>query len=445
MISEKGAEDIKGKTKDDGDGSAVTVVLRAGLHCEGCAQKVKRSLLKHLDGVEKVKVNYDSKKVTVLGKVDPAKVKEKVEQKTKKPAHLLSPKPKPNKVKHTNLDENPVQTEPPVHPNKCDNINANEIKPQSQEVADADAGATFVLKTRVHCDNCVHKINKIIKKYEGVEDVNVDLEKDKITIKGKMDMEEMLPYLNTKLKRVVVIRSPPGNKADGGAGTEKSNRSKGHDGGEKKSKVDCEEKTEKRDEEKPETAVIKEEGKPKTAKIKEEEKPKTVNSKKAAEEFTESRIEVVNKMEYNGINGYEYGTHTYDPQQVQGKGYVVEYWNAPNYTDAPTPYYFHAPQMFSDENPNAACFIMYKVVSTFDISTNWLERGWRIIHLMSICICKHTEYMMCPNAASNTQCHLISEFHVVISGLTPSLCILTNTWRVSSSCPCFSNVSIMLL
>ena len=48
-------------------------------------------------GVANAKADSDTNKVTVIGKVDPAMLREKLEQKTKKKVELLSPAPKKEK------------------------------------------------------------------------------------------------------------------------------------------------------------------------------------------------------------------------------------------------------------------------------------------------------------------------------------------------------------
>lgn len=45
-------------------------------------------------GVEEVKVDGGGNKITVIGKVDPVKLREKLEEKTKKKVELISPVPK---------------------------------------------------------------------------------------------------------------------------------------------------------------------------------------------------------------------------------------------------------------------------------------------------------------------------------------------------------------
>ncbi|KAK4345741.1 hypothetical protein RND71_035917 [Anisodus tanguticus] len=74
-------------------GGIATILLKLDLHCEGCARKVKRSV-RHIEGVEDVKADYSTGKLTVKGNVDPLWLRERVEIKTKKKVELLSAQPK---------------------------------------------------------------------------------------------------------------------------------------------------------------------------------------------------------------------------------------------------------------------------------------------------------------------------------------------------------------
>ncbi|GMH23190.1 hypothetical protein Nepgr_025033 [Nepenthes gracilis] len=304
---EKKGDTVAAK-KDDG---TVTVILKLDMHCEGCAKKVQRSV-KHFDGVESVKADCANNKLTVIGHVDPIKIKERVEEKTKKRVELVSPPPKDGgggeEKSHEKFEK------------KSDDKAVDQKKPKEPPVS------TVVLKTRVHCDGCAHKIKKIISKYEGVQDVNVDLQKDVATVTGRMNMKELLPYLNTKLKRSVEIANM--DKKDDGGAAEKKPTDGGGQGQEEKGSG--EEKKEK--------------GDGSGGEKKEDAKPTTSGGDGVGRsEESAPKIEV-NKMEYYGYP-YGYGGYSYDPRQGYGNGYVAEYWHEP------------APQMFSDENPNA-CFIM---------------------------------------------------------------------------------------
>ncbi|GMH28758.1 hypothetical protein Nepgr_030601 [Nepenthes gracilis] len=154
--------DAAAAKKDDG---TVTVVLKLDMHCEGCVRKIRESV-KNFDGVESVKADMGDNKLTVIGKVDPIKIKERVEKKTNKTVELVSPQP--------------MKERPQV--------------------------SAVVLKTGLYCDGCAETITRIIKKYKGVEDVNVDLQKQEITVKGTMNKIELLSYLNKEWKRAVEIR-----------------------------------------------------------------------------------------------------------------------------------------------------------------------------------------------------------------------------------------------
>lgn len=57
-------------------------------------------------GVETVKSESATGKLTVTGALDPVKLREKLEEKTKKKVDLVSPQPKKEKEKENNKDKN---------------------------------------------------------------------------------------------------------------------------------------------------------------------------------------------------------------------------------------------------------------------------------------------------------------------------------------------------
>ncbi|GAB2235774.1 hypothetical protein Droror1_Dr00026215 [Drosera rotundifolia] len=369
-VAAENKEEMKAAPKNNGGGGggATAVVMKVDLHCEGCAKKVRRSI-KHLDGVESVTADIASNKITVVGDVDPIQVKEKVEEKIKKKVELVSAPPKKNGAGGEKKPEGKSEKKP--------DEKSEEKKPKEPPVS------TVVLSTRVHCDGCAQKIKRIVSKYEGVQDVNVDLQKDVIIVKGTMNMEELLPYLNTKLKRTVDIAPPP--KKDGGApASDKKPQEGGGDkkegggdkkegGGDKKPKEGGEGKKDKDagGEKKEKEGGGDKKGKEGGEEKKGEAKGAGDGPKPAGGDAP--KVEV-NKMEYYGT---PYGpmAYTYDPSSSYSNNYVVEYSHAP-YPPQPQPFhapypgesihaygspYMHyqqAPDMFSDENPNASCSIM---------------------------------------------------------------------------------------
>ena len=169
-------------------------------------------------------------------------------------------------------------------------------------------------------------------------------------VNGTMDVKNLAPYLKEKLKRSVEVVPP--KKEEGGG--EKKEKDGGQD---KKSKEGGgSEKKEGGGGEKKEGGSEKKDG-------------------------VESKVEV-NKIEYSGYSPYlsyytmpvhdqgyvdqGYGNSHYNQGYVNpvymnpgycqcypNHGHVVEY----SYPPPPPPSYVHAPQIFSDENPNA-CSVM---------------------------------------------------------------------------------------
>lgn len=137
--------------------------------------------------------------------------------------------------------------------------------------------------------------------------VAMDLQKDLVTVKGTMDVKTLPGYLKEKLKRNVEIVPP--KKEEGGG--DKKGKGGGGGGGEKKDKEGGGGAGEKKDGEKKGGGGG--------------------GGGDGKKEEAAGKAEA-NKMEYSGGN-YPYS----------GYGYSIEY--------------VHAPQIFSDENPNA-CSIM---------------------------------------------------------------------------------------
>ncbi|KAL8135940.1 hypothetical protein AgCh_010527 [Apium graveolens] len=312
--------------KKDGEkkGDAITVVLKIDLHCEGCAKKVQSSV-KHFEGVSKVKADCASNKLTVTCTLEPERLRERVAYKTKKKVEIVSPQPKKDEKKA-------------------------EAKPEKKAEDKVEKKvSTVVLKIRLHCDGCIHKIKRIISKSEGVDNVSVDSKNDLITIKGTMDVKLLVPHLKEKLRRNVEI--VPAKKDDGGG--DKKDKAGGGDkkeggGGDKKDKGG------------------------------DGDKKKDGGGGAANME--------VKKMDYHGYDPYttfivppyghnhsihEYGStstamynQSYSNQDYgvamhdQVQGHVTQGYAVDHYLHAPPPTaYYRGPQMFSDENPNA-CSVM---------------------------------------------------------------------------------------
>ncbi|KAJ6843096.1 heavy metal-associated isoprenylated plant protein 3-like [Iris pallida] len=282
----------KKKKEEEAAVGPTAVVLKVDIHCEGCARKFKK-LLKNFPGVDAVSADMANNKLTVVGSVDPLKIREHVGSKTGKKVDLISPQP--NKKDEGSAGPKKAQ------PDSKDQKKADDKKPKPP------VSTTVGLKIRLHCDGCIQRIRKNILRFKGVESVTVDSQKDLVTVKGTMDMKELVPYLKEKLKRDVDLVA--GEKKDGG-GSEKKDKGNANTnaGGEKKEKGGGDGD-------------------------KEEKGKGGEGGDKKKEAATEA-----NKMEYYGPYGGGGGGY-----YGVGVGYRVET--------------VHAPQMFSDENPNA-CTVM---------------------------------------------------------------------------------------
>ena len=190
----------------------------------------------------------------------------------------------------------------------------------------------------------------------GVESVEVDKTKEQVTVKGTMDVNSLTPYLKEKLKRSVDVVPPP-KKDDGGGGGDKKPKEGGGDKKEKEAAPAA-------------TAA----GGGGEKKEKEKEGGGGGGGEKKEEGGEAPKVEV-SKMMYGGYpfhsqpifwDGHVDGQH-YPVEVHQGYvnqnapstsyGYVNQGYVNPGYEMFSHAHPMHAPQMFSDENPNA-CSIM---------------------------------------------------------------------------------------
>ncbi|AED97379.1 Heavy metal transport/detoxification superfamily protein [Arabidopsis thaliana] len=270
-----------GDNKKKNETPSITVVLKVDMHCEGCASRIVKCV-RSFQGVETVKSESATGKLTVTGALDPVKLREKLEEKTKKKVDLVSPQPKKEKEKE-NKNKNDEDKKKSEEKKKPDN---NDKKPKETPVT------TAVLKLNFHCQGCIGKIQKTVTKTKGVNGLTMDKEKNLLTVKGTMDVKKLVEILSEKLKRAVEI-VPPKKEKDKENGNENGEKKKGGggDGG----------------------------GKEKTG--------------------NKGGGEGVNMMEYMAAQpAYGYGYYPGGPY-----GYPIQ---------------AHAPQIFSDENPNACVVIL---------------------------------------------------------------------------------------
>ncbi|CAN6806457.1 unnamed protein product [Brassica oleracea] len=169
--------------------ASITVVLKVDMHCDGCASKLVKTA-RAIQGVETVKAESESGKVTVTGDVDPPKLREQLEVKIKKKVELVSPQPNKEKEKEDNNKDSK---------DKNKEKKSEEKKPKEAPVT------TAVLKVGFHRERCIEKIQKTVSKTKGVSGFSIDHEKQLVTVKGTMDVKKLVRSLTEKLKRNVEI------------------------------------------------------------------------------------------------------------------------------------------------------------------------------------------------------------------------------------------------
>ncbi|CAI9774594.1 unnamed protein product [Fraxinus pennsylvanica] len=307
--AEQKNENDNNKKKDNGGNDNVTAVLKADLHCDGCASKLLKCI-RSFDGVKSLTID-ESQKITVNGEFDPVKLREKVEERTHKKVELISPgQPKKNdKNKEKNEKDKENGKEDKNTKNNSEGKTCKDKKPSV---------TTAVLKVHLHCEGCIQKIHKIVTKTKGYEDIKIDRQKDLVTVTGAMDMKALAETLKKHLKKEVEILPPKkeggGDKGKGGGG----GGDKGKGGGGDKGKGGGDEE------------VGGNKGKGGGGKWKDG----------GGEEGGGGE----NKMQFQIGNPHPY---------MYGPGHMGDQFQYHPHVYGP----YHAPQIFSDENPNA-CSVM---------------------------------------------------------------------------------------
>ncbi|XP_031394819.1 heavy metal-associated isoprenylated plant protein 9 isoform X2 [Punica granatum] len=270
-------------------------VLYVDLHCVGCAKKIERSILK-IQGVEGVVIDMAQNQVTLKGIVDPQAVCNRIIKKTKRRAKVLSPLP-------------PAEGEP-----------------LPQVLPSQVSGPTTVeLNVNMHCEACAEQLKRKILKMRGVQTAVTDLGSSKVTVTGTMDAEKLVDYVYRRTKKQARIipqpepEKPPESKPEEKPAEEASSppikEKKGEDG----------EKKEEGGEKK-------------------EEQPQEGEAKK--EDEKEGKEEEPKKVELG--DQYHLGDPLMTIEEESLKRMMYSY--QPMYVIERIP---PAPQLFSDENPNA--------------------------------------------------------------------------------------------
>ncbi|KAK7328257.1 hypothetical protein VNO77_22360 [Canavalia gladiata] len=83
----------------------------------------------------------------------------------------------------------------------------NQENNENKEKKESDKAV--VLKAFIHCEGCSNKISKCLKSFDGVKDVSVDRENQRVVVKGEVkDPMKVLERLQNKYSKNVELISP---------------------------------------------------------------------------------------------------------------------------------------------------------------------------------------------------------------------------------------------
>uniref|UniRef100_J3LIE8 HMA domain-containing protein n=2 Tax=Oryza brachyantha TaxID=4533 RepID=J3LIE8_ORYBR len=196
------------------------------MHCDGCAKRIRASV-RHYPGVEGVAMDEDKGTMTVVGRFDAKKLRDRVAGKTKKKVDLL---PANNNNKNTKSnndgDVKPIKQEEEQDDDKGGHGGGGKAKQGAKDSKKPlmPVVGTVVLKigaVGLHCDGCMDRIRSKLFHIDGVEQVAMEMAKNQVTVTGTMDVKALPESLRRKLRRPVDVVQPPSSnskqqKQDGG-------------------------------------------------------------------------------------------------------------------------------------------------------------------------------------------------------------------------------------
>ncbi|XP_047056601.1 heavy metal-associated isoprenylated plant protein 7-like [Lolium rigidum] len=174
------------------------VVVSVPVHCEGCARKMRRSLLR-TEGFEEVIVNNSTNTVVVTGQKaleDPMMVVERVERRTRKKALLLSP--------------SPAKLPPPSAVKNKDTKKEAAKADMKNDVTELDMKMGVVMKIEMHCEACSEEMKRRILNIKGVEEAVPHMKSSELMVKGAVEPATLVGFIHKCTgKKAAIIRAEP--------------------------------------------------------------------------------------------------------------------------------------------------------------------------------------------------------------------------------------------
>ncbi|KAL6122997.1 hypothetical protein ACLB2K_075520 [Fragaria x ananassa] len=134
-----------------------TVELQVNMHCEACAEQLKKKILK-MRGVQNAVTDHNSGKVTVTGTMDGDELVDYVYRRTKKQAKIVpQPEPEPDK-KEEAAAEKPAEEAKPEEKKEEENAEKKEEEKPAEETKKEEEGGAGGVEKEEHNNDVVQGI-----------------------------------------------------------------------------------------------------------------------------------------------------------------------------------------------------------------------------------------------------------------------------------------------
>ncbi|KAL5217962.1 hypothetical protein ABZP36_018646 [Zizania latifolia] len=165
------------------------VILGVELHCTGCAKRIRRCILR-CKGVQGVEVDMVANQLTVTGIVDPQALCARLREKTLRIATVVSPPPPP----------------PPTDDSKS---KEGQPAPPSLVHSQVSEATTVELLVSMHCEACAHQLQKKIVKMRGVQTAETNFSAGKLTVTGTITGDRLADYIHRRTGKLATVVPPP--------------------------------------------------------------------------------------------------------------------------------------------------------------------------------------------------------------------------------------------
>ncbi|EPS63442.1 hypothetical protein M569_11345, partial [Genlisea aurea] len=133
-------------------------------------------------------------------------LRRQAEERTHVKLELVSPNPSSKGSVEKKSEDKKMK--PPVSRSFIKSKIAGNQKPQQEEFP----VTTAVMKVNLHCQGCIQKMCRRITKTRGYKEMKIDRQKELVTVVGAMDMSALAEALRKQMKKSVEILPPPEKK-----------------------------------------------------------------------------------------------------------------------------------------------------------------------------------------------------------------------------------------